>query len=1677
MTSSGKQFPLENNNPILSWEFLLLKILLLALTTVLLAKPAGSICGQIAMEQEGFNLFSYDMKKNNVYAVAIGPHEGQEQERGVWIGKDGKFQINQLPIGEYSLRIRVPGFSTTYENGIFVEESKVTMLPQSVKLEISHPSVNIASNTRVFTSKEAPRFWVNASSATSLKVKVYKKDLLEVLRAGRDHENLGIEISPELSLYKAYSDDNTKKKSKNLFASMEPMRTWERSLRPDCQDWAHEEFKFSEPLPPGDYFASAEVVNTRGEIDSNMIWFSVSDIGLIVKQDQEQTLVRAIDLNTLRPQPNVDLVLFDHYYSNERVISPSCKAKTGQDGFARINLPAEYRGNTTLLVTGFLDKQHAYGGLSIYQSAADFHRTYFYSERPVYRLGQTVYFKTICRDLEDGGLKNPGQNQVMTVVIEDPDNQKLIEQTYKTNAHGTFNGSFVLPQDGKTGAYQLAITYPDGSVNYQRVEAAEYRKPEYQVDVISLNERVIAGNKARARVKANYYFGAPVTHAKIKYSIYSAYDWSTRYKLTPRPDYYAFFDDWSEGSDYNEGGDFIKEGYAETDDTGEAIIEFDTKAIANSPDAVFSDAYSDRKYRIEAEVTDISRLSVLSSGSIPVTVGDIELFIQPTSSIITAGEVLSSDVTVVDYHGDPAANIPVHLSLMRRPWDRVKSEYKNPQLFEETNVTTDASGKAHVSFNTKAKFESDTYYIVGSCLDNQKHHIMSETSIWVASENFPYVLNDNEAKKEPLSVRLDKQVYRAGEKAKVMITAPVTGQEGAQAIVSIEGSKLHSYQIVEMKSSATVVEIPINKSYAPNVYVTATFVGKKHQFYSQTQMIKVSPLDRFLNISVNTDKPKYKPGETAKYTIKALHSDGKPAANTELSLGIVDESIYAIRPEYAQNICKFFYDQRANLVSTSCSFPEEYSGGPNKIEPRVRKDFKDTALWIPSLLTNSDGIATAVIKMPDNLTTWRATVRGINLTADVGSTVQKVVSTQDLIVRLALPRFFCQGDQGQITAIVHNYSDTAQDVRLDLLATNQFKIQKQLREQIKIEPDKAARVSWPIDVLTSGTATIGVKAVGQTAGDAMEVKLPIRPLGVPVFLTASGVSEGEDETVSSALKYPDDAAPGSVKSTVCLSSSSLGPILGNFSALIDYPYGCTEQTMSKLMPSVVAVKMHKSIGIPLAASDITRFQKVYKESMSKLDDYQHGDGGWGWWANDQSTPYLTALVLEGYSLLKENGYKIDPLRAQNATKWLSKTAATMHKQLSDPQLLKDTTVDREVTTDLAKAVYVLNTYKLCPSSQLRSWLQKESVRNKLSPEALSYLCMALPRETPLAQSLYHRLINLANIATDKRGGLMNWERSMQMLHKLGSPEQYYSYRFTGVETTALALRACVYMEPSNSDRIESIKRWILTQRGKDGWGNTKTTAEVFRAFTEVEVARSDSGDTEFNTTILLSQGTPTTVHFGKDSAFAAEESIPIDLKPGKENPLLHKSGKGKLYWTQTLSYYKNIKPGENALLKSSPDGLSLKRAFYRLIPQAPDSEGRIHFNQVPLNGPVKAGETLLMKVLIDSPTSIPYTIIEAALPSGAEVVEHDSKDALSSEDNDGKAITTDFGAWWWTHQDILDDHMAYFSTNFPANKHEIHTMVRLELPGKFQMNPVTLEGMYTNSVRGYSQADMIEVRE
>jgi uncharacterized protein YfaS (alpha-2-macroglobulin family) len=331
----------------------------------------------------------------------------------------------------------------------------------------------------------------------------------------------------------------------------------------------------------------------------------------------------------------------------------------------------------------------------------------------------------------------------------------------------------------------------------------------------------------------------------------------------------------------------------------------------------------------------------------------------------------------------------------------------------------------------------------------------------------------------------------------------------------------------------------------------------------------------------------------------------------------------------------------------------------------------------------------------------------------------------------------------------------------------------------------------------------------------------------------------------------------------------------------------------------------------------------------------------------------------------------------------------------------------------------------------------------------------------------------------------------------------YTYRFTGIESTALALSAVLMMEPSNEKTISAIKQWILLQRDKDGWYSTKTTARVLQTLANEEFAQSKNIDTNFTASLLKGDLSLAQAHFDQANKYDKEKSFDLGQSVWQSVVNLTKEGTGRLIYTLETSFFKLLEPGKDTNEPSSPAGLKINRQFMRLVPIATTEKNRIRFKAVELDqNQLKAGETILMRLNITSPITLPYLIVEAPLPSGAEVVDDNPKlsslervessesegeggdpsaprpvTANNTTSNDDSPFLFDWGNAWWSHQDILDAKIVYFITSLRPGQNHINTMVRVELPGKLQVNPVTLQGMYSKAISSSSNASTLSVSE
>ncbi len=737
---------------------------------------------------------------------------------------------------------------------------------------------------------------------------------------------------------------------------------------------------------------------------------------------------------------------------------------------------------------------------------------YIYTDRPVYRPNQKVFFKGILRKLGDNGYESPGSTARIT--IEDPNGGKILEKDLPLSARGTFSGEAELSEEAALGNYSVVAAVGDAESRHY-FDVQEYKKPEYKVTVSAPKKFVGVGEKTNFTIEAKYFFGAPVANAEVKYYIYRAHYYHPWWRDSEDADDFISESGEEEdgGDDYGYGNDMVKDGEAKLDKDGKLNIEF----TVPQPDAKNNNDFT---YRLEAMVTDSSRREIEGKGSFTGVRGNVVAFATTDRYVYMQGDNAKIKVKTADYEGKPVAS-KVALRFVKREWDRIEKsnpegkwdryEYKlRESEVAKGEVQTNAQGEAEYSYKINATGSINIETIL---TENGKQIVSHGGYLWVTDKDNGW---GEYASPDATSIKLiaDKKSYRPGETAKILATLP---SEGASLLVTTELENIKTVRTIKTAGRAAMIEVPIDAKYVPNVYLTVCYV-RDGEFYEQSKLLAVPAKDKFLKLEIIPNKKEYKPRETASYTILARNNDGSPASGAEVSVGVVDEAVYSIAPENAGDMRRTFYGRRYNRVNTSFSAQFTFSGysGDKPIqiannkrafqladfknetqyaEPTIRKEFKDTAFWNANVVTGADGKATVSVPLPDNLTTWRATARAVTGDLKVGASVGKVLARKDLILRLETPRFLTEGDTVTLSGIVHNYLDAEKSTKVEIEVTG-AQLLNAASQTVTIPKQGIHRVDWQIKASQLGQIKLLAKALTDTESDAIELPLNVQPAGL-----------------------------------------------------------------------------------------------------------------------------------------------------------------------------------------------------------------------------------------------------------------------------------------------------------------------------------------------------------------------------------------------------------------------------------------------------------------------------------------------------------------------------------------------------------------------------------------------------
>jgi uncharacterized protein YfaS (alpha-2-macroglobulin family) len=1355
----------------------------------------------------------------------------------------------------------------------------------------------------------------------------------------------------------------------------------------------------------------------RGELYAYTI-LMVSDLVMVTKTGNGRIVNFLADRNSGEPVRGAELVLLTRG-------ARKGSAESDANGLAELKFIDAKQDDLRLVArSGDNFAVNTLGGYA-FETSREHWTGYIYTDRPVYRPGHTVHFKGILRQLGTAGYTVPA-GKSLPVEILDAEQKAVYKKTLTATPTGSIRDDFQLPPSAALGSYSIEVQTGGENFMSGSFEVEEYKKPEYEVRVTPTKARILQGENAQAAIDARYYFGEPVNGVTVKYAVYR-----TRYWF---PMWYESDDDSAPDTGDAEGNDYGDEQILDT----EGQLDAEGKLTIDFPTTV-SDHKTDYRYRIEARVTDAGKREIVGRGNIIGTYGSFVVNARPDRYFYQPSGAAVITVEARDYESKPVRT-RIHVELFRWSW-RQHSAAAAALRSADVDTGDDGTGTAQIAIPP----QGGSYRLRVSARTPEGREVQDYTYLWVSGAG---ETDFGEGNRKTVQIVPDKKTYRAGDTAKVLI---VTGKPNTPVLVSIEGRDLRSHRVIRSADATAILEVPVTAQDEPGIWVSAEYL-RKGVMYQGTKNLKVPPVSHQLKVSIATDKPQYRPGDSAQYTVQVTGADGRPASGAELSLGIVDEAIYAIRPDTTQDPLAFFFRHDWNMVHTEDSLNFYFNGEAGKrrmrlaalrsasrlaqlkpdrmVQPKIRKAFPDTAFWAADLVTDAAGRAQAKVEFPDSLTTWRATARAVAAETRVGGATNKTIVRKNLILRLAVPRFFVQGDEIMISALVHNYLTTEKAVRVSLDFKGLDVLDGATRE-VRVLPRAEVRLDWRVRVQRVRNAVVTGKALTDEESDALEVELPINIPGVKLS-QARGGSLAAGSSDSFDLTFPANVQPGSRLLGIRVSPSIAGSLFGALQYLITFPYGCVEQTMSSFLPNIVVTQAVNELGLQVSL-DTDDVQRKIRAGVDRLSNFQHPDGGWGWWETDESHPFMTAYVVAGLAQAKSAGVQVELERIEKGAQWIAQAFA------ADPKLAFDL------------RAYMQYALVLAGKPDTNALGQVFEQRTKLSPYGLAIAGLALELvKDARAAEIATALEQLAEQDADQA-----WWTSLRD-QMLDFPEDVTP------EATAYAVKFLSHQRPGSA-LLPKGAQWLMNHRNEGYWWNsTKQTAMVIYGLTDYLKATGELHPS-LTATVLVNDAPVLTKKLDQATVLGVPE-LTLDesrLQPGVNHIRVVTTGQGRLYYSSRLEYYS----ADDKFQKTGNTSLNILREYFKLAP-VKDGE-KIVYDLAPLTGPAASGDTLAVRLTVTG-TKWQYLMLEDPIPSGTEFIERDGGYELRSRP-----------PWWqyeFTRRELHDDRMAIFQTYFPQGQQQYFYLLKVVNPGVFQVSPARVQPMYNSGVMATSESRRLEVK-
>jgi alpha-2-macroglobulin len=1480
---------------------------------------------------------------------------------------------------------------------------------QKVSLVNVNPSINFADKNGMYLMKGGlENLEVNAVNLGKVNVEVsqiFKNNIIHFLNQysynyyyDYDYDEYYYDYNPEY-----YTGDF----GKSLYTKkidLKNSKNWLQNFTLNLDEVLNQKYD-------GMYVVTVRSDDQRWIHDSKFI--AISDLGIITKISDDDIYVFVNSIKTTEPVADAEVTIIST--NNQKILT----GKTGADGvmhFSNVKKQTEGFSNRLVVVekekdfnfidlrsTGIETSRFDVGGM--YQQTSNFN-TFVYGPRDIYRPGEDVSISAILRNDKIQTIKDI---PVITKIIS-PTGKVFEEFNNKLNEQGSFELTFSLPDYAQTGKYVADIyTGSKQLIGAYSFSVEEFVPDKIRVQAKADKEKVKPGDLVNISVDAEFLFGAKAAGLKYETDI----QLNHRAYISKNFRSYDFTSSSVSNPSYQ---NTLLDGTL--DSQGKTQIDHRVPADIISKGFVTGTAY--------VSVFDLTGRTVTRTASFDIYPKDYFIGVKSTGYYYGTGDKLNFKFVAVNTEDKALNKFDAVVKLVRYEWQTVlknnsgryyyASEQKEINEWEK-NVQLNGETPFEFSVNKSARYQLRIYKQGSSEYQHEDFYAFG----WGSSTASSFEVD----KEGRVDIVFDKEKYEPGDKAKILFTCPFSGK----MLVTLERNNVQSYQYVNVTNRSAELELTMTDDNMPNIYVSATLF-KKHDMENSSPFLvghgfasaRVVKNSNKLNVSI-TSPEKIKPNTTQQITIKTESS-----SDIFVTLAAVDEGILQVTNYETPDPFKFMYAKRPLQVQSydlyKMLLPEIVSmssstGGDEMMSKQLEKRsnpvkvkrFKLLSYWSGIKKTNGDGTVTVSINIPQ----FNGDVRLMAVAytnSQFGSGDKHMKVADDLILEPQIPRFLATNDSLVAPVSLINTTNKSAEVTVNLKVSGPL-ISSVKQKTIDLKPNSTGKAEF---IITTGSETGAGKITFETSGLAKvkeEIDIAVRPISPLIVETGVGSISGGNQL---KIELPKNFIKGTQKTTLTISKFPALKFSKQLKYLVGYPYGCIEQTVSKLFPQIYFEDLAKLVAPELYKT--TNPVYYVKEGIRKIESMQLYDGSMAYWQGGDYTNWWGSVYAAHFLLeAKKAGYDVSESVLNKLLNYISTQAKTQKTYDYVTYSSTGRTISKKASKEILYSLYVLALADKGDIATMNYY--------KARPHLVTNDCRYL-----LAGS--YALMDRWNSYYEIVPNSFEEERTDRQTDGTFDSD---------IRANAIMLNVLLEVEPSNK-QVPLIVKYLANNSDR-----MYSTQE--RSFALLALGKAASANAEADTKIdIQSNGKSIGKYSGKDLTLS-------DVSFGDGNILLKSEGKGEVYYFWSVEGIK-----QNEKVKEEDANMQVRRSYYSY-----------RTGMKIINNSFYQGELIVCKIALTGfERNAGNIVITDMLPAGFEIENPRLNPATELKWKPQYPIPVQY-------MDIRDDRLLLF-TNLERNKtREFYYLLRAVTQGTYQLPVIGAEAMYDQEFHSYNGAGKIKVIE